>query len=146
MIFLLTLLLFAQSDLPTYGKIEQLKGLRRVYVASASEDSRTRIIKALEKEKNLQVVNSPEKAQFFLSYEELSREAAVKGRLIGREQRSQMRAYLQSADGRKTVVWSEDSSRETEHLMGMTTSDSGRGESELTKKFLKELKKARAAR
>lgn len=134
----------AQSDLPTYGSITDIKDARKVYVASDNEDSRERVIKALAKDKTLEVVNAPEDAQFFVEYSELSREAVVTGEHVKeREQRNQMRVYTLGADKRKVVVWSDTLSRETEHFMGMKMYDSGRGESQLTGKFLKALKKAR---
>lgn len=135
------------TELPTYGKIEQIKDHRRVYVASENEDSRKRVIKTLAKDQNLEVVNSPDEAQFFVEYSELSREATVTGsRTKERQQRSQMRAYVIGSDNRKIIVWSDNGSRETEHFLGMKMYDSGRNESELTNKFLKALKKARAAK
>lgn len=137
----------AQTDLPTYGTIDQVKGYSRVYVASDNDDSRKRIIKALGKDRSLQVVNSPDEAQFFIEYGELSREAVVTGVFTNqtkeRQQRNQMRVFVFGADKRKVVVWSETDSRETEHFMGMKMYDSGRSESELTGKFLKALKKVR---
>jgi hypothetical protein len=134
----------AQTDLPTYGTIDQIKTLTKVYVASDNGDSRQRIIKALGKDKSLQVVNSPDEAQFFIEYGELSREAVVTGsQTKERQQRNQMRVFVLGADKRRTIVWSETDSRETEHFMGMKMYDSGRSESELTGKFLKAVKKAR---
>lgn len=135
----------AQKDLPTYGSIDQIKTFTRVYVASDNEDSRKRISKALGKDKSLQVINSPDDAQFFIEYGELSREAVVTGsQTKERQQRNQMRVFVFGADKRRIVVWSENGSRETEHFLGMKMYDSGRSESELTGKFLKALKKARA--
>jgi hypothetical protein len=99
------------------------------------------------KETTLEIVNSPDEAQFFINYSELSREATVTGsRTKERQQRSQMVAYVISADKRKVIVWSDNRSRETEHFLGMKMYDSGRNESELTNKFLKALKKARGER
>lgn len=138
----------AQTDLPTYGTIDQIKNFTKVYVASDNDDSRKRIIKALGKDSSIVVVNSPDDAQFFIEYGELSREAVVTGIFTNqtkeRQQRNQMRVFVFSADKRKTVVWSETDSRETEHFLGMKMYDSGRSESDLTKKFLKALKKARS--
>lgn len=143
---ILTLFLLSyQSDFPTYGSIEQIKHHSRVYVTSDNEDSRKRVIKALSKDSNLVVINSPDEAQFFIEYSELSREATVTGeRNKERQQRSQMRVFVFSPDKSRVVVWSETGSRETEHFLGMKMYDSGRNESELTNKFLKALKKARA--
>lgn len=88
-------------------------------------------------------MNSPDDAQFFIQYEELSREATVTGeRTKERQQRSQMLVFT-VASNRKIMVWSDTSSRDTEHFMGMKMYDSGRSESKLTEKFLKALKKAR---
>lgn len=142
---ILSLLLFLpQSTLPTYGSLDVIKHYSRVYVAADNEDSRKRIIKALGKDRNLEVVNSPDNAQFFIEYSELSREVAVTGdRNKERQQRSQMVAFVIDSDKRKTIVWSENGSRDTEHFLGMKMYDSGRNESELTSKFLKALKKAR---
>jgi hypothetical protein len=144
LILALLLLSLQQIDLPSYGSIDTIKSLSRVFVASDNEDSRKRVIKSLEKDKNLQVVNSPDEAQFFLEYSELSREVAVTGsRNKERQQRNQMIVYVLGSDKRKTIVWSETRSRETENCMGMKMYDSGRNESELTGKFLKALKKVR---
>lgn len=135
-----------QQDLPSYGTIDQIKTFSKVYVASDNEDSRKRVIKALGKDKTLHVVSSPDEAQFFIEYGELSREAVVTGVRINeakeRQQRNQMRVFV-FTDKRRLIVWSETASRETEHFFGMKMYDSGRGESELTGKFLKALKKAR---
>lgn len=132
------------TELPTYGTLDVIKNYRRVYVASENEDSRKRIIKSLAKDQNLEIVNSPDEAQFFIDYSELSREATVTGsRTKERQQRSQMLAYVIGSDKRKIIVWSDSNSRDTEHFLGMKMYDSGRNESELTNKFLKALKKAR---
>lgn len=137
----------AQTDPPTYGSVDQIKTFTKVYVASDNDDSRKRIIKSLGKDKTLQAVNSPDEAQFFIEYGELSREAVVTGIFTNqtkeRQQRNQMRVFVIGADGKKTVVWSDTHSRETEHFMGMKMYDSGRSESGLTGKFLKALKKVR---
>lgn len=144
LILALLLLSIPQTDLPTYGSIDAIRFHQRVYIASENEDSRKRLIKAIEKDKNLRVVNSPEEAQFFVEYSELSREVSVTGsRNKERQQRSQMIVYVIGAEKRKTIVWSETRSRETEHFMGMKMYDSGRSESELAKKFLKALEKGR---
>lgn len=135
---------FAQtSDLPVYGSLTDIKGARKVYVASENEDSRKRVVKALGKDKSLEVVNSPDEAEFFLEFSELSREATTTGHVKEREQRNQLRAYTVRADGKKVVVWGDTLARETEHMMGIKMFDSGRGEDQLTSKFLKALKKSR---
>lgn len=131
------------SDLPTYGSLADIKDAKKVYVGSENEDSRKRVIKALRKDKTLEVVNSPEDAQFFVEFGELSREATVTGHIKEREQRNQMRVYTLTSDKRRVIVWAETASRETEHFMGMKMYDSGRGEAELTSKFLKALKRVR---
>lgn len=148
-LLLLALLLpspFIQTTtLPTYGSLDAIKNQRRVYVASENEDSRRRIIKALAKDKTLEVVGSPDEAQFFIEYGELSREATVTGIVTNenkeRQQRNQMRVFTIGPDNRRIIVWSETGSRETEHFMGMKMYDSGRSESALTSKFLKALKR-----
>lgn len=133
-----------QPDLPSYGTIDRIKNHTKVYVASDNEDSRKRVIKALSKDKDLEIVSSPDDAEFFIEYSELSREVSVSGeRTKERQQRSQMLAYVIGSDKRKTIVWSENRSRDTEDFLGMKMYDSGRNESELAKKFLKALKKAR---
>ena len=134
----------AQKELPSYGTIDQIKSFARVYVASDNEDARKRVIKALSKDKTLEVVNSPGEAQFFIEYSEIGREVAVTGeRTKERQQRSQMIAFVNGPDKQKIIVWSENRSRDTEDFLGMKMYDSGRNESELTKKFLKALKKVR---
>lgn len=142
-LLVLLLTFVAQADLPTYGDIGQIKTFSRVYVASDNEDSRKRVIKALSKDKTLEVVGSPDAAQFFVEFSELSREATTTGHVKEREQRNQMRVYTLGSEGRKVVVWSDTLARATEHMMGIKMFDSGRGEDQLTSKFLKALKKAR---
>lgn len=133
----------APSDLPTYATIDAIRSLSRVYVASDNEDSRKRIIKALSKDKTLEVVNSPHEAQFFIEYSELSREVSTVERTKERQERSQMIAFVIGSDKQKIIVWSENRSRDTEHFLGMKMYDSGHNESELINKFLKALKRAR---
>jgi hypothetical protein len=140
----LSLLTIQTSELPTYGSISGIKDAKKVYVTSENEDSRKRVIKALGKDKTLEVVNSPDEAQFFIEYSELSREAVSTDRHINdRQQRNQMRVYTFSPVKQKTIIWSDTVSRDTEHFMGMKMYDGGRGEGELTGRFLKALKKAR---
>lgn len=142
LILALCFLAIAQEKLPAYGEIKQISGLHCVYVVSENEDSRKRISKALSK--HFEVVNSPEQAEFFIEYSELSREAvSTSDRMNQRQQRSQMRAYVIGADARKIIIWSDNRSHNTEHFLGMKMYDSGRNESELTGKFLKALKKSR---
>lgn len=140
----LLLLISLQADLRTYGSIDAIKSFSRVYVASDNEESRKRIIKELSKNRNLVVVDSPDEAEFFIEYSELGREVAVTGgRTKEREERSQMLVFVIGSDKRKIIAWSESRSRDTEEFLGMKMFDSGKNESELTKKFLKALKKAR---
>lgn len=140
---LLLLLTSITAQLPTYGTIDDIKTVTRVYVASDNQDSRKRIIKSLGKDQKLEVVNSPTEAQFFLEYSDTGRDVSVTGeRNKERQERSQMIAYIMR-DKEKVIVWSETRKRETSDFLGMKMYDSGRNESELTSKFLKALKKAR---
>ena len=73
---LLTCLLLAASviaqDLPEYGKVEDLKGLTKVYVSAPSTKQREKISKELRKNAALSIAESPEAADFFVEYKVIS--------------------------------------------------------------------------
>lgn len=133
-ILLTLLLLFAQTDLPEYGDLSELKGKQKVYVAADEQASRNYIVKMLQKD--FTVVNSPEEAEFFLLYE-VKASTESRGRQPSHYKRSEMVAYT-LADKRKRILWSEDETWEQRGRMAYSAPN----EYNLTKNFLKALKKA----
>jgi hypothetical protein len=134
-----------ESKLPSYGSLDDIKTLHKVYVAAEDSESRERILKSLSKYNGLEVVSSPDDAEFFIEYGVLSRESLGNASLIEKDRKvkAQLRAYRNVPDKGRVIAWAKTNERETEHFMGMKMYDSGRGENELTKDFIKALKKAR---
>ena len=135
-ILLTLLLLFAQTDLPEYGEITELKDNLKVYLATESPSSRKLIIKALDKK--FTVVSSPDDAEFFLTYDV---EASTESRGLQRSHymRSRMLAYTLTEKGRKRILWSDDETWESRGGMTFTAPN----EWNLAKNFIKALKKAK---
>lgn len=135
-ILLTCLLLLAQTELPEYGDITELKDKQHVYVASEEQASRKYIVNLLKK--NFIVVNSPEEAEFFLTYE-VKASTESRGRQPSHYIRSEMVAYTLRAQ-RKRILWSDDETWEQSRGFSFSAPN----EYNLTKNFLKALKKAKA--
>lgn len=131
------MLLLAQTELPEYGDIAELQDKQKVYVASEEQASRKYIVNLLKK--NFTIVDSPEEAEFFLLYEV---KASTESRGLQRShyKRSEMMAYTLTDKGRKRILWSEDETSEQRGRMMYSAPN----EYNLTKNFLKALKKAKA--
>jgi len=54
---------------PEYGKLEEIKGKRKVYVMSLDTKARKIIVKELTKDKRFEVVESPEQAEFGIIFD-----------------------------------------------------------------------------
>lgn len=135
-ILLTCLLLLAQTELPEYGDINELKDKQRVYVASEEQASRKYIVNLLKK--NFTIVNSPEEAEFFLVYE-VKASTESRGRQRSHYKRSEMTAYTLKGE-RRRILWSDDETFEQSGWMATSAPN----EYNLTKNFLKALKKAKA--
>ena len=125
--------IFAQeNNLPEYGDITDLKNMQKVYLLADSTDARKLILNELKKYPNLQVVNSPDEAEFFIEYKVLKSERIQTGIMAGAsDSTSEMTVYILK-DKRRRVAWSK------------TQDDSGisrPNEINLTRNFIKALKK-----
>src|SRR2546425_12102987 len=100
--------LYAQEgNLPEYGDIADLKNLQKVYLSADSTDARKLILNELKKYPNLNIVNSPDDAEFFLEYKVLRHEDATTGVFIHPPvTTSEMTAYVVK-DKRRRVAWSK---------------------------------------
>jgi hypothetical protein len=120
------------NNLPEYGDIADLKNLQKVYLITDSTDARNFILKELKKYSALNVVNSPDEAEFFLEYKVLRHEDSSVGLKIPITN-SEMTAYILK-DKNRRVAWSK-----TENDAGISRPN----EVNLTRNFIKALKKAR---
>ena len=129
LVTLLCLTTSAQDNtLPEYGDISELKDSSKVYVTSDIADARSRIIKELKKYAGLVVVNSPDGADFMLTYKVISQnDYSIT---------SQMSASTKKAGGRTRILWEESESAGIQHI-GKPNSVN------LTRHFLKDIKKSR---
>jgi hypothetical protein len=94
---------FAQSDLPDIGSLADIKGKTKLYIIADAE-SRKPIIKRIDKQKGLAIVNKPDEAEFFLEYKTLSRE-----RITSLEipfDTGQLDAFCYH-DKKKVIAWSQ---------------------------------------
>lgn len=124
---------FIQEDkLPQYGDIADLKNLQKVYLIADSTDARNLILKELKKYPVLAVVNSPAEAEFFLEYKVVRHEGSSTGLKVPITA-SEMVAYTSKNKSRR-VAWSK-----TEDDAGISRPN----EVNLTRNFIKSLKKAR---
>src|ERR1700730_1513255 len=88
----------AQEKLPEFGDIADLKDMSKVYVIADSTDARKFILDELKKYKALEVVASPDDAQFILECKQ-NGHIATNG-LIREMPTFEMTAYTTIKDGR----------------------------------------------
>lgn len=140
---LFALLLFTIQDkpLPEYGTIENIKQLRRVYVAAEDTDARNWIVLLLGGYEGVEVVNNPKDAELILEYRTLTRDVAANRApyKASMSQRSEMRAYVPRPDGSQLVAWSETETFDVTGGMVLGASN----EANLTQHFVKALQKVR---
>lgn len=123
---LLTALIARGQELPVYGELSELKEARRVYVTSEHASARANIVKELKKYAGLEVVTSPEVAEFLLLHTVTSQ---TDDRVT-----SQLTAAIRTADGKQRILWQEEEAR----------AGFGRPNSvNLTRHFIKAFKKLR---
>lgn len=124
---LFTSVVFAQESLPVYGNMSDLRGMTKVYLATESTQIRKYVLDELKKNKTLEVVNSPDVAQFFLECKETG-QTVIGGSLIKEIKTFEMTAYT-LIDKHRRIAWSG------------TKNSLRYPPSMLTRDFLKELKK-----
>lgn len=128
----------AAQDLPVYGKIEDIKGFRRIYVYAENAQSRERILKALKKAPEYEIVSDAQEAQIILEFKELSHHESMDKN--GREVRikSQLSA-IYMREGKRVIAWSDTSDyAEASQVIGFRTQYS---EVKLADRFIKAIKK-----
>lgn len=125
--------IFAQdNNLPEYGDIADVKNLHKAYLIADSTNARKLILSELKKYPSLNVVNSPDEAEYFIEYKILRQETGQTSLNITVDT-SEMVVYM-LRDKRRRVAWSKT------QISGITRPN----EVNLTRNFLKALKKARA--
>ncbi len=123
------------QGVPTSGHLTGLAGMQNCYLIADSDAARARLVKELKKQApQLQIVNSPDEAQFFLEYKVLSVESDCDP--LTPTTYSEMIAYTMQ-DGQRITAWSKKQDDE-----GPSRSN----EVNLARNFIKALKKAKAAR
>ncbi len=126
---------------PVYGTIQDIKGYNRVYVSVENADSRERIIKALNKAAQFQIVNDPDDAQIVIEYKVLSRDKTADGGDTDLRVRAQMNVVYVKGK-KRTIAWSDTSEFKqvtSGYFLGLGMR-STHSETKLTEKFLKALK------
>lgn len=107
LILMLSVVTFAQSDLPEIGSLEDLKGKTRYYLNSPAKE-RKQILKELDTKKTgLELVSNPDDADFIVEYKVL--DSKEKPFLISSSITSttaQLDVYFYR-DGKKIMAWSE---------------------------------------
>ena len=125
--------IFAQDNsLPEYGDIADITKLPKVYLTADSTNARKLILNELKKYPSLSVVNSPDEADYFIEYKILRQETGQTSLNITVDT-SEMVVYTLS-NKRRRVAWSKT------QISGITRPN----EVNLTRNFLKALKKARS--
>jgi hypothetical protein len=128
---LLIPILGQDNNLPEYGDITDVKSLQKVYLIADSTNARKLILSELKKYPSLNVVNSPDEAEYFIEYKILRQETGQTSLNITVDT-SEMVVYV-LRNKRRKVAWSKT------QISGITRPN----EVNLTRNFLKALKKAR---
>lgn len=123
------------QNVPTSGHLADLAVMQKCYLIADSDAARARLVKELKKQApQLQIVGSPDEAQFFLEYKVLEIESDDEP--LTPTTTSEMTAYTMQ-DGRRIIAWSKKQDDE-----GPSRSN----EVNLVRNFIKALKKAQATR
>lgn len=126
-IFVLNVL--AQQEHPELGKLDELKGKSKIYIAAQDGTARDAIVKALGKKPVLTVVGKPDEAEFFLEYTTIARDTRTSLGMVSETGRLDAYYYR---DGKKVVAWTKT------HVGAGYRGDTP---GDITKKFLKEWRK-----
>lgn len=132
-----------QQDLPIYGKIQDIKDFKKIYIISDDDDARDSILMLLAGYEGVEVVGDPKAAEMFLDYTTLTRDVAANrgpyARGASMALKSQMRAYVIKPDGTKLIGWTETETFDVTNGFVMGASN----EMNLTFHFVNILQKAR---
>lgn len=123
---------------PTYGSLNDLKGFNRIYVDVENAESRERIIKALNKSSQFQIVSDPDDAQIILEYKTLTRDNNSDTSDTDLRVKSQMNAVV-IKNNKRVIAWS-DTANFVKKTLGGIGWRSTHNETKLTEKFIKALK------
>jgi uncharacterized protein with PQ loop repeat len=126
------------QGLPVYGTVSDIKDFNRIYISVENAQSRDRIIKALGKAPQFQIVKDPQDAQIFLEYKILSRDNNSDTSDTDLRIKSQMNAVV-IKNNKRVIAWSDtvDHVRKTLGGIGWRSTHN---EIKLTERFLKALK------
>ena len=126
------------QGLPVYGTIKDIKDFNRIYINVENAQSRERIVKALDKAPQFQIVSDPNDAQIFLEYKVLSRDNNSDTNDTDLRIKSQMNAVYVRGN-RRVIAWSDTVDHVRKTLGGIGWR-SAHNEIKLTERFLKALK------
>lgn len=129
---------FAQTDLPIIGKVSDIEGKKKVYLAAATTDERKNMQNLIEKDKYFDVVSDVTNADFILEYKQVSNRAGVNllGIPIAGSDISELSAYFFNSEKKKVIVWSKTQDKFKQKRWGGPQDNS----IFLTKIFLKEIR------
>jgi hypothetical protein len=96
---------------PEYGSVQDMKDLRKVFVRSTDDDSRSTIMRLLAGYEGVEIVNSPKVAEIILDYTILTRDVAANrgpyAQGASMALKSEMRAFVTKPDGTRVIAWTE---------------------------------------
>ncbi len=98
---------YAQTDLPEVGKITDIRGKTRVYLAGDAQIIKS-LTKELAKRKDLSLANKPEEADFFVEYRTINIKYVTS--LNMPLETGQLDVYF-FREKRKVIAWSEGDSK-----------------------------------
>ena len=132
------------DSLPEYGDISEIRKFRRVFVIADDIDSQNSMINALRQYDGLDVVASPERADFFVAFTQGSTATSIVPRglfagTIDHRTKAQFVVYYKSESGRSRIVWQETEDIQTSS--GMTFSRPN--EVNVIRHFIKAMKRIR---
>lgn len=139
----LALPVFVQSTDAEYGSINEIKGLKKVFVRADDDDSRLTIIKLLQGYDGLEVVHSSKDAEIVLDYTILTRDVAPNRGPLARGAsmalKSQLRAYATRTDGARIIAWTETETLDVTNAFTLSAPN----EVNLAHHFVRDVQKAR---
>jgi hypothetical protein len=99
------------DGMPEYGSVSELQDRRRAYVFADDPDSLNLLIGVLKKYKGIELVASPDDAQFFITYMVKASTESL-GRQRSHYLRSQLLVTVPSESRRTRIVWFENETYE----------------------------------
>ncbi len=132
------------DNLPEYGDISEIRKLRRVFVIADDIDSQNIMINALRQYDGIDIVSSPERADFFVAFTQGSTATSIVPRglfagTIDHRTKAQFIVYYKGESGRSRIVWQETEDIQTSSGLSFSRAN----EVNVIRHFVKAIKKIR---